>query len=1311
MQPNGHFAGEGDVFNLNMGISFYDGPPVSVESREGQREKHPAIGLVPLLEGGPFLSGGGGGPLDRHIAFSLATLSAFDIGSHTLPLINHRTVPSPLSFAVVECGCFAVTPPSGLRKSYSRLFLQMARISNNSPQRAIGNLDNNDKKSGLAPHWAIAFFSVNSASNNNNNYNDDDGGGGGGNNSSIINNVNKNNKNNNSNDINGNNASNNNSNSNNSNNNNNNDADSNSLFLRKILSRAFEDKSNVLRKIDTNGSILTPTTTSSTSNGFTISSPQVLHSSHILNLRSEDDDDNFTFYRKSPGLVPGRRTYHNSPSESNSVTSSPSTRTLLEPITIDSPESANSLLNHPLDQCLTPIPPSLWGSRQRHACKHADTFFTPSQVAGLTSDNQHHLHLHHIYHENSPLDPAIVFEPNPEFAGFSPCHETTLDCPSSSSSSPPPPSPPLLFDSPPPSPSSLSDSPSDSHSPPVDELITPCLEPVPPPVVQLQEQSEQEQLSGLQAIFCNTSSPTECDILAEHSCAALEADRQLPPHSSSSSFSSTSRPTDPASSHSEQEPSTPAPLDFESDLAMPKQRLSDSGASSRTRPELSRPTSTATTGSHSTLKAPSSPHSISRMFSTKIRGLLHTRDRRASSPLSPVAPMEAQLNSQKASSVSVPSSPRTVRPPVVHPVQTEIVVQTPTEDYGLIPIGNPFPQNGKDYTPSVVEPRSGHSSYMSMDSPTRTESTCQDSSTSTESTGIPSNRSSFRSLQEERRRSVSPESPITPDGDYRFNRATPAKTDTMDSIDYHYEDALDDSRSQEVPVFLDERSEVLSLPIPSVQIEAATPTVAMSKHSSHFSTAPSSRTAAGAAAGAAAGPPPVSRSRSASPVTRRAPSFAAASIREECGGRETPSFLAPRPAPIPIPSSGSVKPTMRPAEGGPKLLRSSTMSSRALAWKVPLSMTPGGRPEYSLRPSTATRPGTSFSTMSGRSMGSTRVPGSPTTTTRGGGGNISEVDETVALGGAQSPSVSTFNPEKSPSPPRGKPGSLMSASVPHEIAIPPAYDARSFRTAPVSPTATSEYSFTAGLSPKRIPDDMQMCPIVFHTEDSDADVCIPVFLPLPSPVMEPRRSRTVSLRHAFTRLNSHVNKRGTTTHITPDIISRPSAEPPATILEYDNPENTAPTGGRTRATSSGSQPSGSSFSRWKSVHTRSSSNPSNPPPPAYSPPVVPAMPTLAPGVPQPIALTDDEKSEIARMPGTIFLKTAIKNDGPDGELTIQEHRLKPRKGMQGSGPAGKCRFCRRGPFPNMWVCLDSCGFVMCRICANESVQGGEAELF
>jgi hypothetical protein len=55
--------------------------------------------------------------------------------------------------------------------------------------------------------------------------------------------------------------------------------------------------------------------------------------------------------------------------------------------------------------------------------------------------------------------------------------------------------------------------------------------------------------------------------------------------------------------------------------------------------------------------------------------------------------------------------------------------------------------------------------------------------------------------------------------------------------------------------------------------------------------------------------------------------------------------------------------------------------------------------------------------------------------------------------------------------------------------------------------------------------------------------------------------------------------------------------------------------------------------------------------------------------------------------------------------------MKPRKGMAGTGVAGRCRFCGKGPFLNMWVCMDACQFVMCRMCANEKVQAGEAELF
>lgn len=63
------------------------------------------------------------------------------------------------------------------------------------------------------------------------------------------------------------------------------------------------------------------------------------------------------------------------------------------------------------------------------------------------------------------------------------------------------------------------------------------------------------------------------------------------------------------------------------------------------------------------------------------------------------------------------------------------------------------------------------------------------------------------------------------------------------------------------------------------------------------------------------------------------------------------------------------------------------------------------------------------------------------------------------------------------------------------------------------------------------------------------------------------------------------------------------------------------------------------------------------------------------------------------------------------DLILQNHRMKPRKGMAGTGVAGSCRFCGKGPFVNMWVCMDVCQFVMCRMCANEKVQAGEAELF
>lgn len=83
-------------------------------------------------------------------------------------------------------------------------------------------------------------------------------------------------------------------------------------------------------------------------------------------------------------------------------------------------------------------------------------------------------------------------------------------------------------------------------------------------------------------------------------------------------------------------------------------------------------------------------------------------------------------------------------------------------------------------------------------------------------------------------------------------------------------------------------------------------------------------------------------------------------------------------------------------------------------------------------------------------------------------------------------------------------------------------------------------------------------------------------------------------------------------------------------------------------------------------------------------------------------LTPEERAAVARLPGTIFLKT-LEHDGKE-----KQHRLKPKKGTL----AGACVFCARGPFANMWCCLDGdCHFVCCRVCAGEKVTEGVAELF
>ncbi|KAI5802366.1 hypothetical protein FPQ18DRAFT_383376 [Pyronema domesticum] len=111
-------------------------------------------------------------------------------------------------------------------------------------------------------------------------------------------------------------------------------------------------------------------------------------------------------------------------------------------------------------------------------------------------------------------------------------------------------------------------------------------------------------------------------------------------------------------------------------------------------------------------------------------------------------------------------------------------------------------------------------------------------------------------------------------------------------------------------------------------------------------------------------------------------------------------------------------------------------------------------------------------------------------------------------------------------------------------------------------------------------------------------------------------------------------------------------------------------------------------------------------------------------------LTAEDRRGMQHAPGTLFMRTCEEMD--DGEIINREHRMKPRKG----GVAQKCAFCEKGPFANMWVCLDEnkdpapaqqndgpsspapaqtrgkrCEFVVCRMCCNEKVQEGSAEIF
>ncbi|CUS12401.1 unnamed protein product [Tuber aestivum] len=663
------------------------------------------------------------------------------------------------------------------------------------------------------------------------------------------------------------------------------------------------------------------------------------------------------------------------------------------------------------------------------------------------------------------------------------------------------------------------------------------------------------------------------------------------------------------------------------------------------------------------------------------------------------------------------------------------------------------------------EIRSGHSSYISLDSPTL----------ATESSGNPSNRNSFRSfVQEERPRSRSPESPVTPDDDYRFNNRMPdskpkyhaaAELQTDDSRDE--ESTHDGVESQVVQVYLDEGNGSGNGMIPSLHIETPSP---CRLHPDH----PESFIAPRPAPRSPRNRPASMRSRSPSPAPILSP---LKSLLPE-SGRETPSFLTPRPAPTtptPSPGYGPIKPLRSPTEAGPKLLRHNTFSSRSAGanpTRAPLSLNPLARAQALQYPRPSTATGPAAEVRSFREVSSlNRVLPPP--------GRLKEHDEIsiISLGPPGSPNQlhdieHNFPPMPMPSYATSlrKSGSIRSASGRAlEIAVPPPLDSRSIfdsrsmfdgrsifdnrsilgaRSVKTASPSTIPDDFRSMTSPKYHPDDAPLSPTVYspdidmieadhppRTPPAEAEVIptpstspalAPTTVPAPAaclvpPPPEVKRHSTVGkgLRRAFSRRKS-ANKR-TTGPITGEIISRPSTSATAVTSTDATPEDELLDNLSMRSRSmmnpltSPSSPT-VSVSRWKSVRGRSSSTSSNPTPSSQPAAILPPKFKLA-SVPEAEKLSPEKLIEIARMPGTIFIRTSMVKEGADPDSTNEEdlirqdHRMKPRKGMAGTGVAGSCRFCGKGPFVNMWVCTDECHFVMCRMCANEKVQAGEAELF
>jgi hypothetical protein len=637
-------------------------------------------------------------------------------------------------------------------------------------------------------------------------------------------------------------------------------------------------------------------------------------------------------------------------------------------------------------------------------------------------------------------------------------------------------------------------------------------------------------------------------------------------------------------------------------------------------------------------------------------------------------------------------------------------------------------------------------------------------------------------------RNVTPDTPITPaDDGYSFSalRGPSAFGDTMKSDTTAKQrdflpPRLEVGRSEEVPVFLDTAGEGKTPGVPSFTHEPPTPEPHKTTFSRAFVPPPSLR--------------PGHDSRRDDLEEHLQPGASGKQLRDSSTSSDVSNnsgFTRPSPTISTPPTSVASSPQIpaspmslrsptgrRPpfGPGGPKMmLRTATMSSRPNGGAPlqpkpkPLAAVPSiAEDERTVIPSRQTskastvdsRQNSKASTLDSRQTSRANTPDSernqrsgdhtPTSPYSRAGSVFSFMRDDISVIGP-SDSASQIDPRSVPSSPRSGSPSFDFDRSSRQPSLRPAQSHSMIRPKTASRIQNDRVSTLSRLDtdlPPRPSTGTQGQPGSLRL---NTDLTPQVTSPSASAVDAPRspssqtlqlpgnpivkRSKSVGegLRRAFTRRAP-----------APPVPS--PTPPPGTESTPPLPEEPANGSFPTSPISVVSGPLGfgngsaSSKARWNTAlraaavssvltsHARpnNGSSPSSPTSPKRSA----ANPNRASVVLKAQPLTAEERRGMHHAPGTLFIRTC--EEGEDGIGACSEHRMKPRKG----GMSQKCAFCLKGPFANMWVCLDGedgapegektglggsrereekraekCSFALCRMCCNERVQEGTAEIF